>query len=219
VLAGGVAPAFSVKRTVGKAEIIEACEAATELHKGMVIRGRTIREETVPPVIYGLLGDSHDWKSPGSTPEQNVIRSVGKYDDAHLRTPREALDLLCIADLDCWSRSRMGAASIQVAQGDPPQWVKAPESVVSLMSRRTSEDEPGDLLSPLTIFITTLWQKLALNDPTLQPIADGLRVTYKADAGEAWQRTWPADEVLSEATRRRIAQGVLLGNDWQNIYY
>jgi hypothetical protein len=87
------------------------------------------------------------------------------------------------------------------------------------MSRRTSEDEPGDLLSPLTIFITTLWQKLALNDPTLQPIADGLRVTYTADAGEAWQRTWPADEVLSEATRRRIAQGVLLGNDWQNIYY
>ena len=54
---------------------IEACDAAAELHRGMVIRGRTIREEIVPPVIYGLLGDSHAWKSAGSTPEQNVMLS------------------------------------------------------------------------------------------------------------------------------------------------
>ena len=36
-------------------------------------------------------------------------------------------------------------------------------------------------LSPLTNFIGSLWGKLAINDPALKPLADGLRITKTVD--------------------------------------
>jgi hypothetical protein len=36
-------------------------------------------------------------------------------------------------------------------------------------------------LSPLTNFIGSLWGMLAINDPTLKPLADGLRITKTVD--------------------------------------
>ncbi|MGJ6124695.1 hypothetical protein QN239_19190 [Mycolicibacterium sp. Y3] len=213
VLAGGVAAAFSVKRTVARSEIVEACEAATELHSGMKIRGNTVREELVPPIIYGLLGESHDWTSPGSEPLENVTRTLSEYDNTVLRTPREALDLVCIADLGCWSRMRAGATvGTYVGVGNPVRPVKVPGAIMSIMSQVTAKD-----FAPLTVFITSLWQKLALNDPALKPIAQGLNVTLDSSAMAA-PKVWASTDVLSAQTIRRIERGGLYGDDWQNIY-
>jgi hypothetical protein len=52
------------------------------------------------------------------------------------------------------------------------------ESVVLSGMRHDYKQEN---LSPLTNFIGLLWNKLALNDFSLKPIADGLRVTETTD--------------------------------------
>ena len=41
---------------------------------------------------------------------------------------------------------------------------------------RHKYDNPQPL-APLTHFIGSLWSKLAINDPTLTPLADGFRIT------------------------------------------
>jgi hypothetical protein len=220
VLASGVAAAFSVKRAIGRGEVGAACKAAQELHRGMKIRGQTLREELVPPVIYGLLGQSHNWKAPRSNPVKNVFNAVRDFDRTRLETPREGLDLICIADLGCWSRLRTATTTPKIFQGGV--WVDHPDAgVMTVMGRQTAgpnDDEKDKRLSPLTIFVASLWRKLALNDPTLKPFAEGLAATSFTNTGEGWPRYWPLAEVLSEATLKRFESGEMQGNDWQRIF-
>ena len=53
-------------------------------------------------------------------------------------------------------------------------------------------------LSPLTNFIGALWDKLSTNDPTLKPLADGLRITKTMDTSfslGAGQKVYNLSEV------------------------
>jgi hypothetical protein len=63
-------------------------------------------QEFVTPLTYGLLSHSHAWKAAGATPTENVNRNLWKADTAIVNHPREMLDLLCVADLACWSSGR-----------------------------------------------------------------------------------------------------------------
>ena len=99
VLASGVAVAFSVRRTVGRKDIAEAYKEAITLRRGMKIRDATIQAHLIPPVSFGLLGESHDWKAPGSTPKENIKSITDELDRELIKSPREGLDFLCVADL------------------------------------------------------------------------------------------------------------------------
>ncbi|SPM35790.1 hypothetical protein MRAB57_3620 [Mycobacterium rhizamassiliense] len=186
VLASGLAAAFSVKRTVDKAAIKEAYEEATTLRRGMKIRDATkVKDYLVPPVFFGLLGESHDWKAPGSNPKENIKSITTEFDRDLVSSPREGLDFLCVADLGAWSRLSIVlterflrenpnvAPWLGLASGTSGQ-----ESLVVSGLRHDYEQQD---LSPLTNFIGALWGKLAINDPTLRPLADGLRITNTTD--------------------------------------
>lgn len=57
-------------------------------------------------------------------------------------------------------------------------------------------------LSPLTNFVGSLWGKLALNDPSLKPLADGLRITNTTDTtGSFGMRSYK----LADVTTPQIA--------------
>ena len=104
VLASGVAAAFSVRRTVGRDDIKEAYENGLTLRRGMKLREATVQAHLVPPVFFGLLGESHDWKAPSSTPKENIKAITDELDKELIKSPREGLDFICVADLGAWAR-------------------------------------------------------------------------------------------------------------------
>lgn len=186
VLASGVAAAFSVRRTVGRQDIKDAYEEGIALRRGMQIRDvREQKDYLVPPMFFGLLGESHDWKAPSSTPKENIKSITTEFDKELVNSPREGLDLLCVADLGAWSRTSMVLTerflreSPQVA---PLLGVFAGTSGnEAIVVSGLRHDYNQQRLSPLTNFIGALWGKLAINDPTLKPLADGLRITKTTD--------------------------------------
>jgi hypothetical protein len=186
VLASGVAAAFSVKRTIGRDDIKEAYEDAITLRRGMKIREGTIQAHLIPPVFFGLLGESHDWKAPASTPKENIKSITDEFDRELVKLPREGLDLLCIADLGTWNRIAAVLPQrflLEQLRANPIFSIftnqYGTESLV-MSGMRHDYNEQQDL-SPLTNFIGSLWCKLAINDPTLKPLADGLRITKTVD--------------------------------------
>lgn len=123
VLASGVVAAFSVKSTLDRSGIEEAAREAALVRRSMKIRTATAEGELIPPLLYGILAHSHAWQKPNSTPDHNIESIVSKFDQEHTNSPREGLDLICVADLNCWSRgsfilgSDLGSESEQVATG------------------------------------------------------------------------------------------------------
>lgn len=186
VLASGVAAAFSIKRTIDRDAIKEAYEAGIALRRGMQIRNPAEQKDyLVPPVFFGLLGESHVWQSEGSNPKENIRAATTEFDRDLVGAPREGLDFICVADLGAWSRVSIVlterflrenptvAPFLGLASG-----TLGNEALVVSGLRHDYEQQN---LSPLTNFIGALWGKLAINDPTLKPLADGLRVTGTTD--------------------------------------
>ena len=74
-------------------------------------------------------------------------------------------------------------------------------------------------LSPLTHFIGSLWAKLAINDRTLTPLADVLRITntYPVSGSLAFE-----SYKLADVTTPQIIQNVRrefpVGPDWNYLY-
>ncbi|MBI3216496.1 MAG: hypothetical protein HYZ38_22000 [Mycobacterium sp.] len=186
VLASGVAAAFSVRRTVGRKDIEDAYKEALLLRRGMRIREGTLQAHLIPPVFFGLLGESHEWKAPASTPEDNIKAITGEFDRDLVGSPREGLDLICIADLGTWSRtvSILPAAFLKRQTAAVPKFSIFTNSygTDSLVMSGMLHDYEQQNLSPLTSLIGALWDKLASNDPSLKPLANGLRITKTMDA-------------------------------------
>lgn len=108
VLASGVAAAFSIRRTIGRVDIKEAYEDAINLRRGMKVRAQGgLQSYLIPPVFFGLLAESHDWKADASTPKDNIKKITDEFDRDLVKSPREGLDLMCIADLGTWRRITM----------------------------------------------------------------------------------------------------------------
>lgn len=208
VLASGVAAAFSVRRTVRRKDIEDAYSEAIALRRGMRIREGTQQAHLVPPVFFGLLGESHDWKAPGSKAKENIKSITDELDRDLITAPREGLDFLCVADLGAWTRittvlpqkflkEQTKANPILVALTGS----KGDESLV-LSGMRHDYEQQG--LSPLTNFIGSMWGKLAINDPTLAPLANGLRITKTVDtSGSFGMGSGPYK--LADVTTSRIA--------------
>ena len=71
----------SASNAQSTAAIKEAYEEAITLRSGMQIRDATkVKDYLVPPVFFGLLGESHDWKDPGSNPKENIKSITTEFD-------------------------------------------------------------------------------------------------------------------------------------------
>jgi hypothetical protein len=185
VLASGIAAAFSIKRTVGRKDITEAYEDAITLRGGMRIRGWDQRDHLVPPVFYGLLGQSHEWKAPSSNPNENIKGIANELDTKLVGSPREGLDFICIADLGAWIRKTVVLPKKFLTDQTKanPLFTMLTAGIAddSLVFSGMGRDYEQQNLSPLTNFIGALWDKLAINDAALKPLADGLRITKTMD--------------------------------------
>lgn len=84
--------------------------------------------------------------------------------------------MMCVADLGCW----VGSTSVLTEQflktQNPQIGALLSKEALVFSGLRHKYDDPQPL-SPLTHFIGSLWAKLAINDPTLTPLADGFRIT------------------------------------------
>lgn len=215
VLASGVAAAFSVRRTIGRDDIKEAYEEGITLRRGMKIREGTQQAHLIPPVFFGLLGESHDWKAPGSTPKENIKTITNEFDRDLVNAPREGLDFICVADLGTWGRVTTVLTERFLSQNPNVTPLLALATGTSgresIVLSGLRHDYKQVNLSPLTNFVGSLWVKLALNDPSLKPLADGLRITNTTDTtGSFGMRSYK----LADVTTPQIASRYRNSEPW-----
>jgi hypothetical protein len=134
---------------------------------------------------FGTVVEAHIVRRP-TLEGQAIFKSITEEFDRDLvSAPREGLDFLCIADLGTWGRvttvltERFLLENPHIAPFMGLATATSGRESVVLSGMR--HDYKQENLSPLTNFIGLLWNKLALNDFSLKPIADGLRVTETTD--------------------------------------
>lgn len=217
VLASGVAAAFSSRRTIGRDDIKEAYEDALTLRRGMKVRGGTLQAYLIPPVFFGLLGESHEWKAPGSTPKDNIKAITNEFDRDIVESPREGLDLLCVADLGTWSRTTAVLPQKFMARQEWSEELRVAftgsAEIESLVLTGMRHDYEQTSLSPLTNFIGSLWGMLAINDSTLKPLADGFRITKTVDT-TGGLNLGSGPYKLAEVATPKIANGYRNHEPW-----
>jgi hypothetical protein len=210
-----VAAAFSCKRTIDRAAIKEAYEDADTLRRGMTIRDGTPRQHLAPPVFFGLLGGSHRWKD--DDPKQKIKGILDEFDRG-VETPRLGLDMMCIADLGYWVRSTsIFPEKYMKQQSEQVTEILGKEALVfSAMRHKYDDPQP---LSPATNFIGSLWGKLALNDKSLTPLADGFRITNTyPSSGQLALKRWKLAELVTPFMVDNVRRGFIPNSDWQYLY-
>jgi hypothetical protein len=218
VLAGGVAAAFSVKLTLDTAGIEDGIRRPALLRRATKKRYGTARSELLGPFAVGLLAHSHDWNRPGSTPLENVSNAAWDLDHALVEHPRESLDILCVADLNTWTRMRMPYMPPSAAAHNPNATAdqKANGLCVTALVMRDPEASPA----PVAVFIAYVIDRLSYADPSVAPFADGLRLTDTWGAGSGPQRLWDLADVFDDRVRARLPTlGFGTGGpDWATAY-
>lgn len=218
ILAGGVAAAFSVKLTLDADGLKDAVTKAAQLRRVLEPRAaRTLRSEFVPAFPVGVLAHSHAWKRPGSMPLDNITRGCWDLDHEIAEHPRESLDYVCVADLATMSRARLPVVPGQVELRNPQ---RPPRHRITGCCA-TSFIVSGSASTPIATFLTFLLERLAYDDPGIQPIVDGLHATRTVGFVGAPTRLWRYEDVFTEHMAQQLVTGGLDrgGVDWQRSYH
>jgi hypothetical protein len=217
VLASGLAAAFSVKLTLDAAGLRDAMSRSARLRRATVPRWGSPRGELVGPYAFGLLAHSHAWQAPGSTPRENLERSLWQLDHEYAQHPRESLDLLCVADLTTVSTLRISYMEPQHLTLSPPVGVDITQgTAITAMTMAEANSTPG----PVAVLIATLLVRLAQTDPTVAPFADGLRLTNTLGSSSGPQRHFPISEVYGDLVTERLKSGRYLADgDWAMAHH
>jgi hypothetical protein len=152
------------------------------------------RDEIHAPFPVGLLAHSHDWKSPGSTPHQNVTNNLRTLDEELVQHPRESLDFLCVADLGFWSTVR--APYIPTNQAESLTSEAAPRPRGTALSAVTHTRGNG-IYTPVASLIIKLLIRLSFTDPAIEPLARSLQHTGTPSLYGKDARQWPIRKIFS----------------------
>ena len=83
---------------------------------------------------------------------------------------------------------------------------------------RHKYDNPQPL-APLTHFIGSLWSKLAINDPTLTPLADGFRITNTyLSVAASLSKSYKLADVTTPQIIQNVRREFPVGPDWNYLY-
>jgi hypothetical protein len=218
VLAGGVAAAFSVKLTLNAAGIQDGARRAALLRRSTKKRYGTARAELLGPFAVGLLAHSHSWNRPGSRPLENISQAAWDLDHGEVTHPRESLDMLCVADLNTWTRTRMPYMPSSAAGLHPNATANQNANGYCVTAFLMSDRDKSP--APVAVFKAYLIERLAYADPSVAAFADGLRLTDTWGAGSGPQRLWDLAEVFDENVRARLPTlGLGAGGpDWATAY-
>jgi hypothetical protein len=193
VLISGVIAAFSVKLTLTPGLLSEGIGMAAQLRRGMVPRIREPIGDLVSPLITGVLAQSH--RDMGNVPAETVLKTLlaaarqldgtGASDDGGIATsglathPRNELDFVCVADLNCWHRQ-----PVVMWQGSGVPFAQDEDKYIAYWTSWKPLGPPGDRsVEPIAILVAELWQKLAHRDSALKAVADGFRMTNTSGTG------------------------------------
>ena len=205
VLLSGIVAAFSVKLTLDKAGIREAVKEAARVRQAAKFRSHDLRGKLLPPFLYGILAHTHSWKTATSRPVESITAALSELDSQFSNEPREALDLLCVADLNYWSK-QIHLVTPEVAAVLPPS-VAVPGghiqySFLSVGHDQSMKDATSLELPPVAFLIGLLYEKLSYYDDSLSAMADGFRLTdmsYYGLSQSAANRIFPPASILGES--------------------
>lgn len=192
-----------MKSVLDQAGLAEAVEEAALVRAGYEDRFGNEIGEVLSPLIYGVLAHTH--QLPGPDPQASVTKVLLKHAET-TPLPREQLDIVCVADLDCWYRLTNLLQHV-IGSTEPSEhdlyfdyWNSA--STIPAITGTTAPENAN----PIATLVTQLWAKLSTRNPQLRPIADGLRVTGTGShGGEGRQR--PLKDVISTALHKNIFRG------------
>jgi Domain of unknown function (DUF6602) len=168
ILISGVVAAFSAKLSLTPRGLKDAVDDAILLRRGMKIRPGSVIGDLVSPLIVGVLAQSFDLGNSPHGAVDNILQVEGRQKIGH---PREELDLVCVADLNCWRRHPA------IHRGHP---IPAPGQYLAYWSSGPTMATVSPPPVAVAAFIAEFWRKLANRDLSLKPIADGLGATYTA---------------------------------------
>ena len=214
-LASGVLAAFECKTTLKAKHVAEAAATSADLSELVTRASGTPHRELFQLPVFGVLAHSHDWKSPASTPAANLDAALeaGHCAAAH---PRQLMDLVCVADLNCWVMHKTTYVGPAVVAEWPKLrgiWGLPDDGGTMTAYTRWSDSGFGPQPNPIAVFVAALVQRLAWNDAGLRPLADYFRLANIEGASQGDMRAWPAADVFSAELARELQAGRMVSGD------
>ncbi|WP_131812654.1 hypothetical protein [Mycolicibacterium peregrinum] len=143
--------------------------------------------------MFGILAHSHSSNGTNSQPVANI---ENRLKEQHAQNPREQLDVVCVADLSSWFRSSFVVTEYLNDQLKQHRLRDFPR-VQDVMFREKEVKNSGEVLGGL---IFAILRRLAAFDPTIRPIAEGMRRVGTSEREGDVRAHWPPAEALSPAT-------------------
>jgi hypothetical protein len=218
-LADGVAAAFECKATLKANHIKRATRTNIAIQTLATKRSGTPYHELVSPIMYGILAHDHSWKGANATPSKNIEREL-EIMHKGIAHPSEAIDIVCVATLACWSFIKVTIMSgdMYASLGAPREaWEKAKETYGYLddgcAGSHLYRDSAMGASYPISRALVHVIDRLAWGDSSLRPLADYYGIATR-DGGESQgdrsslsSRIWPLD-VYTEDVKSGLNLGL-----------
>lgn len=210
-LAGGVLAAFECKVTLKAKHINEFIKNSIAIKEHLHESTGSPYKELQSQLVYGLLAHSHSWKANSSTPIDTIENKLWETDSSDIKHPKQMPDLLCVADLATWSSTKMAFIG--------PKQISDWSSFSALYGANGSatsgyvchsdemENQTKDF-SPIGAMITSLFDKLAWQVPSLQNLSLYFTLTNIQGSGKGSMRNWDSS-IYSDEIRNKVEQGLL----------
>ena len=213
-IAGGVIAAFECKTTLKKIHIKEALETCADIKNKTPFGEGTPFKELNSSVLFGLLAHSCSW-SPKTATDQ-IDEHLLVYDKQFVNHPSETLDLLCVADLACWSSMK----STWQASLEPNDDSRSVSTAYICCCKEAS----GSNFTAVGTMITDLLCKIAWREHSLRPIADHFMSSHISGSGQGQSRQWENSIYSEEVLHRLVKEGLSdeedenLWNEWSSVF-
>lgn len=229
-LAGGVVAAFECKLTLRGRDFAKIAQTARSVRNLAAQRTGSPYAVLHSPIVYGVLAHNSEWSNPDSNAanvtaieEPSGFRKVDKLLQAVQNEdlqPRDALDVICVSDLACWTRF----SSIMFPYGSPEIWENSralygwpPEGAVHDEYTRWTRLYPewDGPPSPIYVLISKLLRRLAWEFPEFRSMADYWKLAKVPgrNSGADTVRNWPID-VLGDVAIQARTNGLVNGHPW-----
>jgi len=218
-LASGVLAAFECKLTLKTIHLAEFITNSIAIKSNVSRSGLTTPyRELQSPVLFGLLAHSHSWKRKNSSPIELIQNKLDNEDLNKISHPRFMPDILCVADLACWSASKLLMRQLSLPESQRITFStlfdseNAVRTCYSCSSAKFENIKGGS--SPIGSMITLLSYKLAFQNTALRPLAQyymvaGIKAIGAGNIGRSWSKV-----VFSEVLMKKKVEGESTHDFW-----
>ncbi|MGR5131592.1 DUF6602 domain-containing protein [Vibrio alfacsensis] len=205
-LAGGVAAAFECKLTLKHQHIKQAFSTANKIRELLDTKASSPLKEMNSPIVYGILAHSHNWKSEGATPIENINKAVEQYDREFITKPAECLDFICVSDLATWSVMKFPAFMNVDTTKSPPRPINHPFPITHYGVTHSGMFQQGSAANstttPIGAFLGLLLNRMSIYDSPLKDFAQHFRSTGVWNGTSTiCSRTWTLSIFSNEAQK------------------